>query len=185
MSPVSGRFCLSMGEVTAGEYRACAAAGACDAVGVGAATPDLARVADARDVVATHCNGGDPARQGYPMNCVTFQQARRYCEWRGARLPSDAEWTLAAGEASSGKSAVRDLLSSVSEWTSGRARGESTSQGREVALGHERYVVLGAGFKPSANAATPSRLYMNANAQGRDVGFRCAHDLEGPSSVAP
>jgi hypothetical protein len=184
MSPISGRFCISMSEVTAGEYRACAAAGACDPVVVGAVTPDPQRVADARDGVATHCNGGDPARQEYPMNCVTFQQARRYCEWRGARLPSDAEWTFAAGEASRDQSGVRDLLGSVSEWTSGRVRGESASHGREVAREYERYVVLGAGFKASANAATPSRLYMNANAQGRDVGFRCAHDLAGPS-VAP
>ena len=32
----------------------------------------------------------------FPQTCVTYDQAAKYCEWRGARLPSEAEWEFAA-----------------------------------------------------------------------------------------
>jgi formylglycine-generating enzyme required for sulfatase activity len=35
-------------------------------------------------------------RADHPINCVTFEQARAYCAWRGMRLPTGAEWELAA-----------------------------------------------------------------------------------------
>ena len=33
----------------------------------------------------------------HPINCVTVKQAKKYCEWNGQRLPTVAEWQLAAG----------------------------------------------------------------------------------------
>lgn len=39
---------------------------------------------------------GRPAHPREPAVHLTFDEARAYCQWRGARLPSDAEWTLAA-----------------------------------------------------------------------------------------
>ncbi|MFV8750078.1 formylglycine-generating enzyme family protein [Nannocystaceae bacterium ST9] len=34
--------------------------------------------------------------ENFPQTCVTHSQAADYCEWRGARLPSEAEWEFAA-----------------------------------------------------------------------------------------
>ncbi len=32
-----------------------------------------------------------------PVNCVTWAEAVKYCEWRGAALPTDGMWEYAAG----------------------------------------------------------------------------------------
>lgn len=37
------------------------------------------------------------AKANHPINCVTVRQAKAYCEWNGQRLPTVAEWQLAAG----------------------------------------------------------------------------------------
>lgn len=63
-------------EVTNASYRACVTDGACDPPSPGSDFHDLTK--DALPVL------------------VSFAMAKTYCEWRGKRLPSEAEWEKAA-----------------------------------------------------------------------------------------
>jgi formylglycine-generating enzyme required for sulfatase activity len=150
------------------------------AAGLAAGAPSAAS-ATSDDDASAHCNAGLPGRERFAVNCVTFQQARRYCEWRGGRLPLRGEWELAASPEQANLG-VADLIGGVSEWTLEPATGTSEAA-------HERAVVLGGGLASgsgSGTAGTVTRLYMNANAQGRSVGFRCVvrADAAAPATAA-
>ena len=43
-----------------------------------------------------YCNYDAPGRDNYPLNCVNWQQAYQYCQWKGGRLAYEAEWEKAA-----------------------------------------------------------------------------------------
>ncbi|MEZ4367272.1 MAG: formylglycine-generating enzyme family protein [Kofleriaceae bacterium] len=70
-------FTIDRTEVTTDAYRQCVAAGGC--------TADALILGDPRYL-----------GPGLPMVNVTWHDARDFCRWRGARLPTEAEWEKAA-----------------------------------------------------------------------------------------
>jgi len=85
-------FYIDRTEVTAAQYAACVAAGACSSAGLHG--PDIATT----DVGSrgTLCNSFQPTRSSHPINCVDRLQAEAYCRYAGKRLPTEAEWEYAA-----------------------------------------------------------------------------------------
>lgn len=71
-------------EVTNGQYRLCVEEGACEPPSRPGATYHPAYF-------------GDPAYDDFPIIFVNWFKARDFCAWRGARLPTEAEWERGAG----------------------------------------------------------------------------------------
>lgn len=86
-------FYIDTYETTNAEYRACVEAGVC--------TPPAFQ-----DCCAEPTNTEwpslypdyftNPDFDDYPVTWLSFNQSATYCEWRGARLPTEAEWEKAA-----------------------------------------------------------------------------------------
>ena len=76
-------FWLAKTETTVKQFEACGAQGKCNS--------ELR----AQDVAMKTCNWKN-GRSTHPMNCLTWSEAKAYCEWAGGRLPSATEWEYAA-----------------------------------------------------------------------------------------
>jgi formylglycine-generating enzyme required for sulfatase activity len=76
-------FYLDLYEVTNRQYQNCVADGGCT-------EPERHASLTRTDYY------GEPEFGDYPVIWVTWRQAQAYCEWHGARLPTEAEWEKAA-----------------------------------------------------------------------------------------
>ena len=76
-------FWIDQTEVTNKQYALCVEAGACE--------PPRDSSSDTRDTYY-----GDNLYDDYPVIYVNWSQAAVYCAWTGARLPTEAEWEVAA-----------------------------------------------------------------------------------------
>ncbi len=74
-------FCMAAAETTVAEYRQCVDAGVCREPAFEGGVCDRARARPPH----------------HARDCVDFTDAAAYCAWRGARLPTEAEWEYVAG----------------------------------------------------------------------------------------
>ena len=185
-------FCLAQRPVSTQEYQACVTSQHCEP----AAAARPAAPGAPRDPLVAACNAGQPGREHEPINCVTYQQAEQYCEWRGQRLPLAAEWEFAwrssraanladSGELRGGHAGNRSPFSDLSEWTTGNAA--RLTPGAAPSADAPLHAMVGARISEGsvATGAVSSRRLTSADTRAKSLGFRCALSLAASAALPP
>jgi serine/threonine-protein kinase len=97
---LSRGFFIDRHEVTVRAYEACMAQRMCSAADHVSLMPQEGGGGDAKgsefaESWTRHCNEPQKALD-HPINCVDYPNAESYCRFRGRRLPTEAEWEIAA-----------------------------------------------------------------------------------------
>lgn len=115
-------FYIDHYEVTVVDYRKCLNSGSCS-----------------RPKTGNNHNWGISGRDQHPVNGVNWQDANRYCEYAGKRLPTEAEWEKAATWKSgqkykypSGKSSVSCRDAVMANFGDGCARWRTWAVGSKL-----------------------------------------------------
>ncbi|MEC7640551.1 MAG: SUMF1/EgtB/PvdO family nonheme iron enzyme [Nitrospinota bacterium] len=174
-------YAIGKHEVTDTEYNKCVEAEAC--------APNVLHGTRPRDFTQPH----------QPVVFVTWQDAVSFCQWVGARLPTEAEWENAAqalelggayygrdynsaspqdvGKLSPNSRGLYDMLGNVYEWTLDWHAAYETNKilvnPRGPASGKEKVVRGGAWNSPPHFLRVHDRLGRGPHKRFSDVGFRC------------
>ena len=71
-------------EVTVAQFSRCVSAGFCKDDNYWTSSDDV------------RCNYGYLDLLSHPMNCIKWEGARQYCQWKGGDLPTESQWEFAA-----------------------------------------------------------------------------------------
>jgi formylglycine-generating enzyme required for sulfatase activity len=82
-------FCMDRSETTVGDYATCVKQKICKAPNRGLPVINLCTWDNTAQISSKE-------RPTHPMNCVSWNDARTYCEWSRKRLPTEEEWEYAA-----------------------------------------------------------------------------------------
>ena len=88
-------FCIDRTEVTVAAWSRCVAGRQCPPLPT-EATEDVADTPARRQLFSSLCVARTARAEALPVNCVDALLAESFCRSRGARLPSEAQWELAA-----------------------------------------------------------------------------------------